>query len=131
MSVDTICDRSLETVPKALAAGVVDMGTGMLLGVKTTDSHPQAVLDMLAAATKDLFEGDMVMNIENTFKKSRGDTSSAHYFKEIIVNSENLIHVFGRLKSSPNVVVTVVTRISANLGLVVTKFREIVDSDSI
>lgn len=131
MSVDTICDRTIESVPKALAAGVVDMGTGMLLGVKTTDSHPQAVLDMLAAATKDLFEGDMVLNIENTFKKSRGDTSSGHYFKEIIVNSENLIHVFGRLKSSPNVVVTAVTRVSANLGLVVTKFREIIESDTV
>ena len=72
MSVESICKSLLNDVPKALAAGVVDMETGMLLGVKTTDSHPQAVLDMLAAGTKDLFEGDMSMTIDKTFKKAGG-----------------------------------------------------------
>jgi hypothetical protein len=123
--------NALSNVPKAVAAGVTDMGTGMLLAVKTVDSHPQAVLDMLAAATKDLYEGDMVTNIEQTFKKVRGDTSSEHYFQEIIVNSKNLIHVFARLKSSQNVIMTVVCRADANLGLVVTKAREISASESV
>ena len=107
------------------------MGTGMLLAVKTVDSHPQAVLDMLAAATKDLYEGDMVMNIENTFKKIRGDGSNEHYFQEIIVNSKNLIHVFARLKAKQSVIMTVVCRGDANLGLVVTKAREIATSETI
>ncbi len=131
MSVDTIVSSTLSEVPKAVAAGVVDMETGMLLGTKTTDSHPQAVLDMLAAATKELFEGDMIMNIEDTFKKARGDTSSEHYFQEVIVNSKNLIHVFSRLASAPHIVVTVVCRINANLGLVVTKFRQIITTDTV
>lgn len=131
MSADTIVSSALANVPKALAAGVVDMGTGMLLSVKTVDSHPQEVLDMLAAATKDLFEGDMVVSIEDTFKKVRGDNSIEHYFKEVIVNSENLIHVFSRLKAQPSIVFTVVTRIDANLGLVVTKAREIANNESI
>ena len=52
MSVDTILVKLMNDVPKAVAAGVVDMGTGMLLGVKTVDSHPQEVLDLVAAATK-------------------------------------------------------------------------------
>jgi len=126
MSADNIVAKALAEVPKALAAGITDMGTGMLLSYKTVESHPQAVLDMLAAATKDLFEGDMVMSIESTFKKTRGDSSSDHYFQEIIVNSKNLIHVFSRLKSNQAIVLTVVCRIDANLGLVVTKAREVV-----
>ena len=125
MSADDVVARALSDVPKAVAAGITDMGTGMLLAYKTVESHPQAVLDMLAAATKDLYEGDMVLNIENTFKKVRGDTSAEHYFQEIIVNSKNLIHVFARLKSNQSIVLTVVCRIDANLGLVVSKAREV------
>lgn len=45
MSVETILTKTMKDVPKAIAAGVVDMSTGMLLGVKTVDSHPQEVLD--------------------------------------------------------------------------------------
>ncbi len=131
MSVDTICKSLLDDVPKALAAGIVDMETGMLLGVKTTDSHPQSVMDMLAAGTKELFEGDMSMMIDKTFKKSRGDKATEPYFHEILVNSKNLIHMFVRLPSSPNIVAAVVCRIDANLGLVVTKARSIVRSDSV
>jgi hypothetical protein len=131
MSADSIVTNALANVPKAVAAGVTDMGTGMLLAVKTVDSHPQAVLDMLAAATKDLYEGDMVMSIEETFRKVRGETGGEHYFQEIIVNSKNLIHVFSRLKSKQSVIMTVVCRADANLGLVVTKAREIASSDSV
>ena len=98
MSVDTILVKLMNDVPKAVAAGVVDMGTGMLLGVKTVDSHPQEVLDLVAAATKDLFEGDNVTQIENTFKRVRGIKSDERYFKEIVVMSTNLVHIFARLR---------------------------------
>jgi len=131
MSVDTIVNSAIANVPKAVAAGVVDMGTGLLLGVKTVDQHPQSVLDMLAAATHDLYEGDSVMGIENSFKASRGDKSQEHYFKEIIITSTNLIHVFSRLTSNSSVVFTVVCHDSANLGLVLMKVRDIATHDTI
>ena len=126
MNIEDVCTKILDSVPKALAAGVVDMGTGMLLDVKTTDSHPSEVLDMVAAATKDLFEGETVTEVEETFRKLRGDKNTARYFKEIIVNSTNLIHVFLRVPSAENIVVTVVCRIDANLGMVLTKSRSAV-----
>jgi hypothetical protein len=131
MSADSMVSEALATVPKAVAAGIVDMGTGMLLAVKTTDSHPQDVLDMLAAATKDLFEGDTVMSIEDTFKKIRSDSTPSHYFKEIIVNSENLIHIFARVKSDPSIILAVVTRIDANLGMVMTKARHVSNNGTV
>ena len=125
MSADAIVQSLMSNVPKAIAAGVVDMGSGMLLAIKTVDSHPQAVLDMVAAATKDLYEGDTVMNIENTFKKARGDSYSGHYFREIIVTSKNLLHIFARLEGQENVVAVVVARIDTNLGLALMKAREV------
>jgi len=131
MSADSIVSSGLADVPKAVAAGVVDMATGMLLAVKTTESHPQAVLDMVAAGSAELFEGDSSMSIENAFKKIRGDTQEGHYFQEILVNSANLIHFFGRLKSDPGLVVAIVCRGDANLGLVVTKARQIIASETV
>lgn len=131
MSVETIVNAAIANVPKAVAAGIVDMGTGLLLGVKTVDSHPQSVLDMLAAATQDMFEGPSVVSIENAFKSIRGDKNDEHYFKEVIVTSKNLIHVFSRLKSNPQVVISVVCDQSANLGMVLMKLREIANNDNI
>ncbi|BCB88148.1 hypothetical protein Psuf_054610 [Phytohabitans suffuscus] len=60
-----------QTVPECVAAGVVDMSTGMLLAVDTVDSHPSEVLDLLAAATFDMFQGRNVVMIEDIFKKRR------------------------------------------------------------
>lgn len=131
MSVETILTKTMSDVPKAVAAGVVDMSTGMLLGVKTVDSHPQEVLDLVAAATKDLFEGDNVTNIENTFKRVRGVSTSERYFKEIIVLSTNLLHIFARLKRFESAVVVVVCRVDANIGLALMKMRSITTNDTI
>src|SRR5690606_24109140 len=99
MSLDKALSTAHTQVPECLAIGYVDMATGMLLGVKTVDSHPSEVLDLVAAATADLFQGTNVTAIEQIFKKSRGmSQDSRHYFKDILVFSENLIHVFLRGK---------------------------------
>ena len=72
MSLDSVINEIQNTVPECVAVGVVDMGTGMLLGVKTVDSHPSEVLDLVAAATSDIFQGSNVATIEQMFRKSRG-----------------------------------------------------------
>lgn len=131
MSADSIVQSCIKNVPKAVAAGVIDMASGMLLAVKTIDSHPQEVLDIVAAGTKDLYEGDNSLQIEQMFKRVRGVTTEEHYFREMIITSTNLIHFFSRLKTRQSIVVTVVCRADANLGLVLTKGREIAQNETI
>lgn len=121
-------DQQLATasagIPECVAAGYVDIQSGMLLAIKTVDSHPSEVIDLVAAATGDLFAGSNVTAIEQMFNKARGLASSDHhYFQEIIVNSDNLIHVFLRGKRYSNYVAVFVCRKSANLGMVLTKAR--------
>jgi predicted regulator of Ras-like GTPase activity (Roadblock/LC7/MglB family) len=124
MSLDKALQEAVKSVPEAVAAGMVDVDSGMLLGVKTVDSHPNEVLDILAAATADLFQGSNVVTIENLFKKMRGSKDGAkHYFQEFIVNSANLVHVFCRSTENESVVFTVVCRASTNLGMALTKAR--------
>ena len=121
---DDALQRSLTSIPDCLAAGFVDLASGMVLSIKTVDSHPSEVFDMLAAATADLFQGPNVVAIEQVFKKARGlpENVDQHYFQEIIVNSDNLIHVFLRGKRQQQVI-CFVCRKGANLGMVLTKAR--------
>lgn len=124
MSLDNEIAKVISSVPECVAAGVVDMTTGMLLGVKTVDSHPQEVLDLVAAATGDLFQGDNVTTIEKMFKRARGVADDGHhYFREIIVFSDNLLHIFQRGSRNQNLVLVSVCRKNANLGMALVKAR--------
>ncbi|MGW5318549.1 hypothetical protein [Nocardia thailandica] len=118
--------KSLRTeVPECLAAGAIDMSTGMLLAVETVDNHPQEVLDLLAAATLELFQGRNVVMIEDIWKERRGVRSDQHYFQEILVNSDNLTHLFLRAQSRDDVVVVVVCRKSVNVGMLFAQSRRV------
>jgi hypothetical protein len=125
MSLDKALNEVTQNVPDCLAAGFVDINSGMLLGIKTVDSHPREVIELLAAASGDLFQGSNVVTIERLFKRARGlpESDDEHYFQEIIVLSKNLIHVFVRGKTLQDQVLVTVCRANANLGMVLTKTR--------
>ncbi|MFE3328637.1 hypothetical protein [Streptomyces sp. NPDC059176] len=112
--------------PDCVAAGVVDMATGMLLSYETVDTHPTEVLDLLAGATLDLFQGRTVLMIEDVFKERRGVQNDHHYFQEILVNSENLTHLFIRMNNSQDVVAVAVCRKSVNVGMLFAQARRVV-----
>ena len=125
MALDTTLAKTQQLVPECVAAGYVDMSTGMLLGVKTVDSHPQEVLDLVAAATADLFQGQSVTAIEKLFRKARGQAEDGHhYFKEMLIFSDNLLHLFLRSKKKGDQAVVFVCRGTANVGMVLTKGRQ-------
>jgi hypothetical protein len=114
---------AIASIPECLAAGYIDLSSGMLLGIKSVDSQPAEVVELLAAATADLYQGPNVRLIETIFKKARGlKDDNHHYFQEFIVNSDNLIHIFIRGKNQEQVA-CFVCRKSANLGMALTKSR--------
>ena len=124
MSLDSVLTQAAASVPECLAAGYVDAASGMLLSIRTVDSHPREVIDLVAAATADLFNGPNVSMIETLFKRSRDISDDGHhYFQEIIINSDNLIHVFLRSKNVTDYVAVFVCRRTANLGMALTKAR--------
>ena len=120
---NNVLQSAISSIPECLAAGYVDLSSGMLLGIKSVDSHPNEVVELLAAATADLFQGTNVRTIEAIFKKARGLADDGHhYFQEFIINSDNLIHIFLRGKNERQVACCVCRR-SANLGMALTKAR--------
>ncbi|NUS42275.1 MAG: hypothetical protein HOQ24_01050 [Mycobacteriaceae bacterium] len=114
-----------DDVPDCVASGAIDMSTGMLLAVQTVDDHPPEVLDLLAAATLDLFQGRNVVTIEEIWNERRGVTGVGHFFQEILVNSQNLTHLFIRTESRDDVVVVVVCRKSVNVGMLFAQTRRV------
>ncbi len=124
MSLDNALKNFHRAVPECVAVSAIDMDSGMLLAIRTVDSHPQEVIDLLAAATGEMFQGENVRTIEETFKRLRGITDDdLHYIKEIIIFSDNLLHLFQRFKRYPNIVMVTVCRKKANLGMVMVKAR--------
>jgi len=123
-SLDNELQTAISSIPECLAAGYIDLASGMILAIKSVDSQPTEVVELLAAATADLFQGTNVTMIENIFKKARGlqEGGGHHYFQEIIINSDNLIHIFLRGKNEEQVA-CFVCRKSANLGMVLSKSR--------
>lgn len=123
-NLDHTLAASVSSIPECIAGGYIDIKSGMLLSMKTVDSQPTEVIDLLAAATGDLFAGKNVIAIEQIFKKARGlAQDDHHYFQEMIINSDNLIHVFLRGKRYPDYVACFVCRKTANLGMALTKSR--------
>jgi hypothetical protein len=111
-------------VPDYVASGVVDMSTGMLLAADTVESHPQEVLDVLAAATVDLLQGRTVVQVENMWRERRGTDGDRHYFQEVLVQSDNLVHLFLRSESNQDLVGVVICRRPVNVGMLFTMARQ-------
>ncbi|MER8011522.1 MULTISPECIES: hypothetical protein [unclassified Streptomyces] len=125
--------KSLRTeAPDCVASGVVDMATGMLLAYETVDNHPPEVLDLLAGATLDLFQGRTVLMIEDLWKERRGQSGDeTHFFQEVLVNSDNVTHLFVRMSQQQDVVAVVVCRKSVNVGMLFAQVRRVVGQHSL
>lgn len=109
-------------VPECIGAGLVDMSTGMLLAADTLDEHPNEVLDLIAAATFDLFQGRNVVMIEEIFKARYGVLDDRHYFQEFMAQSDSHVHVFLR-STNQDIAAVVIARKTANTGMILTQSR--------
>jgi hypothetical protein len=113
-----------QDVPDYVGCGFVDMSTGMLLAVDTVDNHPREILDVVAAATAELFQGKNVMQIEALWQQVRGDAGQ-HYFKEILVNSDNLVHLFIRSTGNPEIAAVVICTRKVSIGMLFAQARQV------
>lgn len=124
MSLNSAARAVAKSIPECMAAGFVDAKTGTLLGMKTVDSDSQNALDIAAAAAGNLFQGSSVVTIDEIFSNTEdGAKVSNRSFQEVIVLSSNLTHVFQRCKQHKDIILVVITRMSANIGMVLARSR--------
>lgn len=111
-----ICKALVEDVQDCIAVGVVDLNTGMLMGVHHTVPYfTQAYLDAVAAAAVEMFRGKNVRRVEELLSRTRGQEVK-DAFEEIFVSSPKVYHFMVLLRDKSAVIV-MVTRKTTNQGL--------------
>ncbi len=121
MSIELALSSAIETIPDCVAAGYVDMETGMLLGTSAEDSDSADALDHLALAVANLFQGRGVKGFEELLRTAQIDDVEHPGFGEIAVFSDDRLHIFLRTQKYPDHVVCYICRNNTNVGLALTK----------
>lgn len=115
-SVTEVCQTIVDSVDDCLACGVVDLATGMMMGVHHTIPHfTQSYLDAVAAAAVELFRGKNVRRIEELLSQQRGEDINDS-FEEVFISSKHTFHFMSIIKEKGAAVV-MVTKKSASQGL--------------
>jgi len=115
--IDDACKEVVTSVDGAVAAGVVDLDTGMLLGIYNAAQYTQTLNEIVAGATMDMFRGSNVGRVEQMVRAHRGiPEDGAHYFEEVHVTSANNYHFMKTIKGGKAVIV-LITKRTTNIGM--------------
>jgi len=115
--IDDACKEVVNKTEGAVAAGVVDLDSGMLLGIHNSAQYTQTLNEIVAAATMDLFRGHNVGKVEQMVRAHRGQPESGeHYFQEVHVTSAHNLHFAKPLKGG-KAVIMLVTKKTTNIGM--------------
>ena len=121
MSIESALTSAIETIPDCIAAGYVDMETGMLLGVEASDRESSDALENLALSVANLFQGRGAKGFEELLRSAEIGETEHPGFGEIAVFSNDRLHIFLRTQKYPDHVVCYICRDSANIGHALTK----------
>lgn len=114
---DEACKNVVENVDGAVACGVVDLDTGMLLGIYNGSQYEQMMNEVVAAATMDMFRGQNIVRIQQMVRSHRGlPENGEHYFDEVHIVSKNNFH-FAKTLRGGRAVLMLVTRKNTNVGM--------------
>jgi hypothetical protein len=117
MDINQICGDIVRGVDSALGCAVVDLSSGLLLGVSHNVPYfTQSYLDAVAAAAVDMFRGRTVSAVEDMIGNMRGNAKK-NLLKEVQMTTENTYHFMMVVPEKPNALVVLITSKRANLGM--------------
>jgi hypothetical protein len=117
MDINQICGEIVRNVDAALGCAVVDLNSGLLLGVSHNIPYfTQSYLDAVAAAAVDMFRGRTVSTVEEMLANMRG-TTTKHLLKEVQMTTDNTYHFMMVVPDKPDALVVLITSKKANLGM--------------
>ena len=126
MDINEICSEIVRTVDAALGCAVVDLNSGLLLGVSHNVPYfTQSYLDAVAAAAVDMFRGRTISAVEDMIANMPGN-AKAHLVKEVQMTTENTFHFMMIVPDKPDALVVLVTSRKANLGMGWASLRRVV-----
>jgi hypothetical protein len=115
-STDEVAKELYGKVNGCLAVAVIDLHSGMLMGIHHEVPHfTQAYLDAVAAAAVDMFRGHTVRRMEELLSAACG-REIKDSFEEIFISSPHVYHFMVIIKDKAAAVI-MVTRKATNQGL--------------
>lgn len=100
----------------ALAAAVVDLNNGLLLGAHHNVPYfTQSYVDAVGAAAVDMFRGKTITAVETMMAAQRGDEIKYH-IKEIQMTTDGTFHFMAVVPKKPDYLLILVTRTNISLG---------------
>ena len=109
--IDEYCKNAVDKVDGGVACGVVDLDTGMVLGVHNNAGYSQTLNEIVGAAAMDMFRGPNVSRVEQLVRSHRGmPENGEHYFEEIHVSSRHNFHFMKTIKGGKAVIVLVTSK---------------------
>jgi len=115
--IDDSCKEVVGKVDGAVACGVVDLDTGMLLGIYNSAQYTQTLNEIVAGATMDLFRGSSVGKVEQLVRQHRGIPENGEsYFEEIHISSRNNYHFMKTIRGGKAVIV-LLTKKTTSIGM--------------
>ena len=115
--IDEACKKVVDAVDGGLAMGVVDLTSGVLLGVYNNPGYSQSLNEIVAAACVDMFRGDTVGRVHAVVRAHRGvPEDGANYIQEIHITSANNFHFMKTIKDGDAVAVLVTSK-STDIGV--------------
>lgn len=115
--IDDKCKELVENVDDALGAAVVDLNSGLMLGVHHIVPHfTQTYLDAVAAAAVDMFRGKTISNVEKLLSEQRGE-DAAQSMQEVQMTTPKTYHYMSTVTGKPNALLVLITGKKANLGM--------------
>ena len=116
-SINDICNEIVNKVDDGLGCAVVDLESGLLLGVAHKVPYfTQSYLDAVAAAAGDMFRGRTVRAVEDMISQQRGG-ESIRLVHEVQMSTEKTYHFMQILPNKKNSLLVLITGRRANLGM--------------
>jgi hypothetical protein len=117
MDINDICKEIINKVDSALGCAVVDLSSGLLLGVSHKIPYfTQSYLDAVAAAAVDMFRGRTISAVEEMLANMRGNAKK-NLIQEVQMTTDNTYHFMLVIPEKPNALVVLITSKKANLGM--------------
>ncbi|WP_455203339.1 hypothetical protein [Kaarinaea lacus] len=115
--INEVCKSVVDNVEDALGAAVVDLSTGLLLGVHHNVPYfTQSYLDAVAAAAVDMFRGKGISSVEKRLAQTRGEEVT-NSMEEIQMTTPKTYHFMSVIPGKPNALAILITGKKANLGM--------------
>lgn len=114
---DDLLHTILSDVDGALGCAVVDLETGLLVGVAHNVPYfTTSYLEAVAAAAVDMIRGKNVRAVESLLSTQRGKKVDK-MIKEIQMSTDNTLHFMATIPEKPDALIVLITNRKTNLGM--------------